>query len=284
AYRLNQTYLLDMEDEAYPFGVNVFATGKLETSVAATQAVERIMHIFEVLWADVLSQQNLPRYVRAATITLLSNPGSTLVDMYRFLLDDQVRKRMLQRITEPTVRQFWQTQYDDLREAERLRRVQPLIGRLESLFMGRSLVRNIVGQRKSTINFRQAIENREVTFIKLPVKTVTQDARLIGTMIMAQIHAAVFSYADVAESERPGVSLYVDECQHFTTSDFSELLSEGRKFGMKLTLAHQYRNQLPSFLQDSTITARTKIVFQTTPQDGRELASVFPAAQEEGVK
>src|SRR5260370_40221675 len=55
--------------------------------------------------------------------------------------------------------------------------------------MGRSLVRNIVGQRQTTINFRRAIENREVIFIKLPLKTVPQDARLIGTILQSEIHA-----------------------------------------------------------------------------------------------
>src|SRR5204862_2081582 len=75
---------------------------------------------------------------------------------------------------------------------------------------------------------------------------------------------------------RPGVSLYVDEFQHFATSDFSELFTEGRKFGVKVTVAHQYRNQLPSYLRDSTMTARTKVVFQTTPDDGREMAQLFP--------
>src|SRR5579883_2066406 len=68
--RVVQTYLLDMEDEGFPFGINVFSTGRLDTSIAQAQAVDRLMHIFEVLWADVLSQANLPRYVRAATITL----------------------------------------------------------------------------------------------------------------------------------------------------------------------------------------------------------------------
>ena len=281
--RLPHTYLLDMEDEAYPFGVNVFAVGKLTTSIAQAQAVERIMHIFEVLWPEVMEQQNLPRYLRAATITFLANPGTTLVDMYRFLLDEQFRAALLRQVTDATVLQFWQTQYDDLKESDRLRRVQPLIARLETLFMGRSLVRNIVGQRQTTINFRQAIEHHEVIFIRLPMKTVAQDARLIGTMLMAQIHAAVFSFGNVPEAQRPGVSLYVDEFQHFATPDFAELFSEGRKFGMKLTLAHQYRAQLPAFLQGSTMTARTKICFQTTPEDGRELAHVFPA-QEESIK
>lgn len=179
--------------------------------------------------------------------------------------------------------QFWQMQYDTLGDAERNRRVQPLVTRLESLFMGRSLVRNIVGQRANTIDFRKAIEEKQIILVRLPIKTVKQDAELIGTIIMTQIHAAVFSFANVPQSKRPGVSLYVDEFQHFTTPDFAELFTEGRKFGVRVTVAHQYRNQLPDYLQDSTMTARTKVCFQMTPEDGREMAHIFPL-QEESVK
>jgi len=280
---LKSVYLLDMEDEQFPFGVNIFGTGPFQNSIAHAQAVERILHVFEVLWPDVLGQQSLPRYVRAATITFLENPGATLVDMQAFLQEDSVRRDMLQNVTDPTVMQFWKTQYEDLSPAERLRRVQPLLTRLESLFMGRSLVRNILSQRQSTISFRRAIENKEVIFIRLPVKLASQDARLIGTIIMAQIHTAIFSFGDVPESKRPGVSLYVDEFQNFSSHDIAELFTEGRKFGMKLTVAHQYRNQLPGYLQDSTMTARTKFCFQLTPEDAREMAHVFPA-QEEVIK
>lgn len=279
-YRIPDTYLLDMEDEAYPFGVNVFHTGKLTTDMSRTQAVDRLMHIFEVLWTDVLAQAHLPRYVRAATIALLANPGATLVDMYDFLLNDQVRQRMLKHVQDSTVLQFWNTQFDNIKPEARLQRVQPLVARLESLFMGRSLVRNILGQRKTTINFRKAIENKEVILVRLPLKIAKQDAQLIGTILMAQIHAAIFSFGDVPDAQRPGFSLYIDEFQNFSTPDIAELFTEGRKYGVKLTIAHQYRNQLPGYLQDATMTAYTKVCFQTTPEDGREMAHLFPAQEE----
>src|SRR5581483_4789888 len=93
--RVGQTYVLDKEDDAFPFGVNLFAVGSLDSDIKRTQAVDRIIHLFEVLWDDVLSQQNLPLYVRAATITLLANPGATMVDMYDFFLDDAVRARLV---------------------------------------------------------------------------------------------------------------------------------------------------------------------------------------------
>src|SRR5258708_6310274 len=191
--------LLDMQDEEYPFGVNVFSSKKNQTSIAQAQAVDRVMHIFEVLWGDVLSQQNLPRYLRAATIALFSNPGTTLVDMYDFVLDDTLREKMLRNVLDPTIKQFWEYQYNSKSQSVRSKEIAPLINRLEALFMGRSLVRNIVGQSATTIDFRAAIENREILLIKLPLKTLPQDARLIGTMLIAQIHAAIFSFADMTQ-------------------------------------------------------------------------------------
>jgi hypothetical protein len=275
--RLQDTYLLDMEDEDFPFGVNIFHSARLTSGMDTSIAVERLMHIFEVLWPEVMSQQNLPRYLRAATLTLLANPGTTLVDMYLLLQDQVYRGRLVANVADQSVQQFWHTQYNELGPHEQYRRVQPLIGRLEALFMGRSLVRNIVGQRQNTISFRQSIEQKRIVFIKLPTKTIAQDARLIGTILLAQIHAAIFSFANVPQDKRPGVSLYVDEFQHFATSDFSELFTEGRKYGLRLTIAHQYRNQLPSFLQASTMTALSKVCFRLTPEDGREMAHLFPS-------
>jgi hypothetical protein len=76
----------------------------MDSSITQIQAVDRVMHVFEVLWRDVLNQQHLPRYVRAATIVLLANPGSTLVDMHRLFLDDAVRMEMLKNVTDQTVR------------------------------------------------------------------------------------------------------------------------------------------------------------------------------------
>ena len=154
--------------------------------------------------------------------------------------------------------------------------MQPLVGRLNRLFMGRSLITNIVGQRQTTINFRRAIDNREVLLINLPVKRIPEDARLVGTILVSLIHAAIFSFADVPQEKRPGLSFYLDEFQHFATNDIEELFTEGRKFGVRLTIAHQFRDKLPDFLQAATMTARTKVVFQTTPDDAREMAQLVP--------
>ena len=277
ASRLPQTYVLDLEDESHPFGANLFSSGALQTDAARTTARERILRVFDVLWPDVMGQANLPRYARAATIVLLANPGSTLVDMYELLINPSVRRRLLTRVTDSTVRQFWAL-YDEMPPSRQQQTIQPLLNRLESLFMGQALVRNVVGQRKSTISFRRVMEHREVIFVRLPLKSLGTEARLIGTILLSQLSAAVFSFRDTPEGERPGISLFVDEAQNFATPDFASLLSEGRKFGIRMVLGHQERGQLPDFLQRATLTARTKVVFTVTPPDARELAPLFANA------
>src|SRR5438105_3367308 len=144
---LSRTSLIDMEDEDFPFGLNIFAVERSLKTINQAAAVDRILHIFELLWPKVLEQQHLPRYVRSAILVFLANPGATLPDMRKFLRNDQFRHAMLQRVSDVEVREFWQSEYDDLKPDVRTSRVQPLLNRLESLFMARPLVRNIVGVR-----------------------------------------------------------------------------------------------------------------------------------------
>jgi hypothetical protein len=169
--------------------------------MASTQSIDRVMHVFDVLWGDILSQAYLPRYLRAATIVLFANPGSTMVDMHRMLVDSAFRSKLLQKVSDPSVRQFWAT-YDAMSATQQRQQVEPLLGRLESLFMGRSIVRNIVGQRETSINFRQAIERKETIFIRLPLKTLAQDARLIGTLLIAW-HISIETSSQPSCNSRP---------------------------------------------------------------------------------
>jgi hypothetical protein len=271
---LPRVSLLDIKDEAYPFGLNLFATGELTTSYALSQAVARIEHLFYVLWPEVLKQQHLPLYLHMAIIALLSSPGRTLVDMDLFLTSEDVRAEILGQAT-PSVREWWHTNFDRLGKDERAGRVRPLTNRLGSLFAGRNLVSNIVGQNRTSIDFRGAIERKEVILVKLPVNTLGEDAKLIGAILLTLLSAAIFSFDNVDPSERPGVSVFADEFQNFATPDFDRLFTQGRKYGAKVTVAHQNRNQLLADQRESTLTARTIICLRVTPDNATELAKVF---------
>lgn len=282
AHRVRQTYAIDPLDADYPLGINLFDIGKRASELSEvdrTEIVDRLMHVFEALFPEALSQQHLPSLLRAAVHVFLDNPGSTLVDLLRFLRDEGFRARLLQHTTDASVREYWELEYNRHSDVERTRRVQPLVNRLNALFMGRPLIRNVLGQRKNSIDWRRAIERRECIFITLPLNKLKQDAQLIGTILIAQISAAIFSFADTPEEQRPGVNLYIDEFQTMSTPDVSKLFSEARKYRMAATVGHQWRDQLPGFLQDTTTSARTKVVFQIKADDAGEMGAYFPVPE-----
>ena len=274
---MNRIFVLDLEDEDFPFGVNLFADALFESGMDKSKAIARVTNIFRVLWPDVLNQANLPIHLNAAIVTLLSNPGSTLVNMLRLFSmkpeDIEFRHQLLKNVTSLDVLDHWH-EYETGSNSFR-NEAAALVRRLKLLFMGRDLVKNIVGQRQTSIDFRRAIERRQIILIRLPVNEATEDAKLIGTFLMSQLTFALFSFGDLDKANRPGVTIVVDECQNFTTPDFERLITQGRKFGARLVLAHQFRDQLPPFLQKASMGARTIIVFRTSPEDARELAPLF---------
>jgi hypothetical protein len=273
---LPKVHLLDMTDEEYAFGANLLAVGQHLTAVAQTQFIDRFIHVFETLWPEIASQQYLLRYLRACLITVLAAPCPNLEDVYRLLTDDNFRSGLLQHVTDQTVREFWQHQYDELTPSARMQRIAPLVGRLEAIQMARPILRDILNQRETTLDFREATIGGEVLLFRLPMHVLPQDARTLGTILVSILHAAIFSFADVPFEARPGLALYVDEVQNFVTPDFSSFFTEARKYRVSLVLAHQHRSQLPAYLQDATLTARNVLAFQVTPDDARELSAVFP--------
>jgi hypothetical protein len=192
------------------------------------------------------------------------------------LHDPAYRYEKLKNVTDPTVHQFWQA-HDELPKEVKRQHLEPITNRLQLLFMGRPLVRNIIGQRDNTVDCLEGMHENLIVLIKAPVMTLGTDAYLIGKMILAQIHAATFSMsiADLPPDKRPGLSLYIDEAAHFAIPQIAELFSDGRKYGVRVCLFHQWRSQLPSYLAAATMSANTIVSFRVTPEDSRELAPLL---------
>jgi hypothetical protein len=272
--RLQDVALLSLEDTAYPFGLNLFSMNNGANEIEQSQALDRVLHVFEKCFPET-SRMLLEKYLGniAPVFFAHADVGYGMTDIPTFLLDDTFREGLIKK-SRLFVRRFWENDYGTMSPSVRRSETGSLATRLNR-FLRSPIVGNIIGQSKTTIDFRKAIENKEIIFIRLPIKTLKDDATLIGTMLVAQIHAAIFSFADMNLEDRPGFSFYVDEFQHFCSSDFAEMFTEGRKFGARVTVAHQFRGQLPDYLASATMTARTKITFQTTQEDAPELAPVY---------
>jgi hypothetical protein len=279
--RLKDVSLLSLEDTAFPFGLNLFSSRQGASDIEQSQALDRILHVFEKCFPDT-SRMLLEKYLGNIAPVFFANAGAGygMTDIPNFLMNEDFREQLVGR-ARLFIKQFWLQDYAAMSPSVRRSETGSLATRLNR-FMRSPIVGNIIGQATTTIDFRRAIENKEIIFVKLPVKTLKDDATLIGTMLVAQIHAAIFSFADMKLEDRPGFSLYVDEHQHFCSSDFAEMFTEGRKYGARVVTAHQFRSQLPDYLASASMTARTKITFQTTQEDAPKLAPLYIAQDRAG--
>jgi hypothetical protein len=78
----------------------------------------------------------------------------------------------------------------------------------------------------------------QVLLIKLDKGRLKDGADLLAPHLLAKLQLAAFSRSDMPVDRRRPFTLYVDEFQNFATRSFGILLSEARKYGLSLVLAH----------------------------------------------
>jgi hypothetical protein len=282
ARRLSSTYLLDLTDRKYPFGLNAFVCSDPTDEEKRDGTRNQIMHAFSKLWPEVLEQQYFKIYLPHIVITLIENPELTLANVERLLDDAEYRQRYTRHSKNARTREFWQ-HYEKLNDNQKRIQTSSLRGRLDQL-LTEPVIYNILRQTKKTVNIRELIEERAILLVKLPVneEEYKYTAPVIGTFLLSMIYAATFSFADIPNiDDRPGFTLIVDEFQNFATDEYAKLFEQGRKYKVKQFLAHQHRQQLEREQKGrtnlaATLTAQTIIAFKTpNPTDSRELASKF---------
>lgn len=273
--RLADTYLLDLSDIDFPFGLNLFDVSENLRSdmLGLPMAVDRCLHVFERLFPGE-SRMLLEKILRFITLTLIDNPGTTLADIPRLLIDDRYRAGLVKNVTNYHARFYWEYEYNALSSSNKRRDTLTLTNRIPTL-LSNPLLENIIAQKKTTIDFRRSIDRREIVLIRLPVQKFEKTASIVGTMLIAELFRATFSFSDTALSDRPGFSLYVDEFQNFPSKDFAELFTQGRKFGIRMCVSHQTRDQLTEENRNATRTAGTLVCFALASDDARSMASSF---------
>lgn len=209
--------------------------------------VSGLMSTFKKIWQDAWSARM--EYILSNTLlALLEYPESTLLSVNKMLSDKKFREKVVANITDMSVKSFWVDEfakYTDKFAAEATPAIQNKIGQ----FTANPLIRNIVGQPKSSFDIRQLMDERKIVIINLSKGRIGEvNAQLLGSMIVTKIYLAAMSRADVPESELaklPNFYLFVDEFQSFANESFADILSEARKYKLNLTITHQYIEQMP---------------------------------------
>jgi hypothetical protein len=203
-------------------------------------------------------------------------PDGTLLDIPRLLTDKDFRWAILPQVKHQQVREFWFTEFEKYSAWFRSEAVSPILNKVGQ-FLTSDLLRNIVGQRGNAINLRQLMDEGKILIVNLAKGKIGEDnAALLGSLVVAEIYLSALSRADQPEKGRQSFYLYVDEFHNFMTLSFADILSEARKYGLSLVLAHQYLEQLDEKIRTAVFgNVGTLITFRVGNEDAKYLAGEF---------
>ncbi|MFA6494108.1 MAG: type IV secretion system DNA-binding domain-containing protein, partial [Candidatus Paceibacterota bacterium] len=271
-------------DTDYPVAFNIMEdVGKDKRHLVASG----LMSAFKKIWVDAWSARM--EYILGNTLlALLEFPGATLLGVNRMYSDKDYRKKVVDNITDPSIKSFWvdeYAKYGDRYTQEATPAIQNKVGQ----FVSNPLIRNIIGQSKSTFDIRDVMDNRKILIMNLSKgKVGDQNTSLLGSMLITKIYLAAMSRADATASELkelPNFYFFVDEFQSFANESFADILSEARKYKLNLTIAHQYIEQMPEEVRAAVFgNVGTMITFRVGSYDADVLEKEFlPAFSAEDI-
>ena len=240
AERVQDVVYFNPADTAYPIAFNVMENVNPEHRHLMASG---LMSVFKKVWPDVWSAR-MEYILNNTVLALLEYPGATLLGINRMLVDVDYRTKVIDKISDPVVKAFWvqeYARYTQRYEIEATAAIQNKVGQ----FVSNPLIRNIVGQTKSSFNMRELMDQKKILILNLSKGRIGEDnSRLLGAMLITKIQLAAMSRVDIPESERQDFFLYIDEFQNFASDSFVNILSEARKYRLCLILSHQYISQL----------------------------------------
>lgn len=272
SYRINDVVYINPADVDYPVGFNVLE------NVDPTQrhlVASGLMGVFTKIWAGVWSAR-MEYILNNCILALLEYPGSTMLGIGRILVDKNYRRKVVAKITDPIVKSFWMDEFAAYNVNFRNEAIAPIQNKVGQ-FLSSSIIRNIVGQPKSTIDLREIMDKKKILFLNFAKGRIGEDnSALLGAMMITRLQLAAMSRVDVLEEEREDFYLYVDEFQNFATESFASILSEARKYRLNLIIAHQYIEQLDEEVRAAVFgNVGTLMCFRVGAADSEFLAKEF---------
>lgn len=248
-----------------------FRVPKDDRSLVASNLTSAFRHVWRESWGPRL--EYILFNAIAATLDAPDALRPTLLSIPRLLIDDAYRGAVVKHCTNPQVRFFWTKEFPCWNNRfvdEALSPVQNKVGAL----LSSPALRNTLGHWRSAFDVSQVMDERKILLVNLARGSLGEDkADLLGSLLVTAFQAAALKRARSAQNARPDFYLYVDEFQCFGTDIFVSILSEARKFGLALTVAHQYLGQLPTQISDAVLgNVGNLVCFRVGADDATRLA------------
>ena len=240
AHRAKDVIYFNPADTDYHVGFNVL---QLDDPRYKHLVASGLMGIFTKIWANAWSAR-MEYILNNAILALVDTPGSTLLGIPRLLVDKDYRQVVINNLKDPVIKAFWVHEYETWRDQYRNEAIAPIQNKVGQ-FLSTSIVRNVVGQAKSTLDLFDLMNTGKIFLVNVSKGRIGEDnSALLGGMIITKLQLAAMERVRIPEEDRKDFYLYVDEFQNFVTDAFAGILSEARKYRLNLTLAHQYIAQL----------------------------------------
>ncbi len=289
ASRAEDVILFSPADLERPMGLNLLEFDP-KYPEQKTFVINEMIGIFDKLYdLKATGGPIFEQYMRNAMLLIMADTesGSTLMEIPRVLADAEFRNLKLSRCADQTVADFWRKEAEKAGGDAALANVVPYITSKLTAFISNDMMRPIIAQQNSAFNFRDLMDKRKILLVSLPKGLIGEmNAYLLGMILVGKILMASLSRADMAKEERKNFFLYIDEFQNFTTNSICQILSEARKYGLGLVIAHQYVGQLTAkgdtAIKDAVFgNAGTMISFKIGSEDAevlqKEFAPIFDA-------
>jgi len=271
--RAKDVILFDPADIDHPFGLNLFEwpcrSDPKQMDRICAEIIGTFYKLFYYSWGPRMED-----VMRHTVLVLLMNEGATMLDMPAMMTDDLVRNHFLEQVDDRVLEQYWKKLFPT-GDREREQWTSSSLNKI-GRFLANPVIRHIVSQAQSTIDFRRVMDEGKILLVNLSKGQIGEDnSSLLGSVIVGKILVAALSRAEIPPDERKRFHLIVDEYQSFATASFPTLQSEARKFNIDTVVAHQYRSQLDEDNQGSTLNVGNLILFRVNGPDSRELALQF---------
>lgn len=243
--------------------------------------VNELLSIFKKLYASTPEAMGpaFEQYFRNATMLVMEDPetGNTLLEIPRVLADASFRNLKLSRCKNPIVVQFWRDIAAKSTGEASLANMVPYITNKFDVFLSNDVMRPIIAQEKSSFNFRDIMDNKKILLVNLSKGRLGDlNANLLGLVLVGKILMAALSRVDSYGKSLPDFYLYIDEFQNISTDSISSILSEARKYGLSLTVAHQFIAQLDENIKKAVFgNVGSMAVFRVGSEDALFLESQF---------
>jgi hypothetical protein len=279
-HRMDDVILFDPSDAEFPIGFNILeAHTELEKNLLASDLVS-VFKRLTTSWGDQMGA-----VLHNAILAFLENPkGGTLYDLRRFLVEPDFRNEYLKTVQDIDVVYYWKKEFTMLSG----RPQAPLLTRLNT-FLGTKTIRYMVSQREKNINFSDVMDGRKIFLAKLSKGLLgTDNSYLLGTLLVAKFYQIAMSRQAIDAALRHPFYLYIDEFHNFICSSMSSILTESRKYGLGLVLAHQEMKQIES--RDTDVAGslianpQVRVCFRLGDEDARKLAKGFSYFEEKDLQ